>query len=159
MGKREHLCTEFQLVLMVKNLPAMQETWEMWAWPLPGLGRSPGEGHGDSLQYSCLDNTTDREAWQAVVHRVAKSRTQLKWLSMFTVDGSVNWYHYGKQYGDSSNIKRRSTIWPTNLTSWFISKGMMLFNVYCSFIYDNQDMETTQMSVNEWMDKESLVYV
>ena len=44
---------------------------------IPGLGRFPGEGNGNPLQYSCLDNRTDREAWLAVVHRVAKSRTQL----------------------------------------------------------------------------------
>ena len=37
----------------------------------PGLGRSPGRGHGSLLQYSCLENPTDREAWWAVVHRVA----------------------------------------------------------------------------------------
>ena len=43
----------------------------------PGLGRSPGEGHGNPLQDSCLANPMDRGAWQASVHRVAKSQTQL----------------------------------------------------------------------------------
>ena len=42
---------------------------------IPGSGRSPGEGNGYQLQYSCLDNPTDRGAWQATVHRVAKSQT------------------------------------------------------------------------------------
>ena len=42
-----------------------------------GLGRSPGEGNGNPLQYSCLKNPMDRGAWQATVHRVAKSRTRL----------------------------------------------------------------------------------
>ena len=37
------------------------------------LGRSPGRGHGDPLQYSCLENLVDRGAWQATVHRVAES--------------------------------------------------------------------------------------
>ena len=41
----------------------------------PGLGRSPGEGHGNPLQYSCLENPTDRGAWWATVHGVAKSQT------------------------------------------------------------------------------------
>ena len=41
----------------------------------PGLGRSPGEGNGFLLQYSCLENSTDRGAWQATVHGVMKSRT------------------------------------------------------------------------------------
>ena len=43
-----------------------------------GLGRSPGGGHGNPLQYSCLENPMDRGAWRAIVHRVAKSQTQLK---------------------------------------------------------------------------------
>ena len=46
-----------------------------------GLGRSPGEGNGNPHLYSCLENPMDREAWRATVHRVAKSRTWLKWLS------------------------------------------------------------------------------
>ena len=44
---------------------------------IPGLGRSPGEGHGNPLQYSCLENPMDRGAWWATVHRVAKSQTRL----------------------------------------------------------------------------------
>ena len=44
---------------------------------IPGLGRSPGEGNGNPLQYSCLENPTDRGAWQATVHGVAKSQTRL----------------------------------------------------------------------------------
>ena len=51
---------------------------------IPGLGRSPGEGNGYPFQYSCLGNSMDRGAWQAIVHRVAKSWTRLKWLSMHT---------------------------------------------------------------------------
>ena len=42
---------------------------------IPGLGRSPGGGHGDPLQYSCLENPMDRGAWQATVSGVAKSHT------------------------------------------------------------------------------------
>ena len=42
------------------------------------LGRSPGEGNGNPLQYSCLENPIDRGAWRATVHWVAKSQTQLK---------------------------------------------------------------------------------
>ena len=45
-------------------------------------GRPPGGGHGNPLQYSCLENPMNREAWRAIVHRVAKSHTQLKQLSM-----------------------------------------------------------------------------
>ena len=45
---------------------------------IPGLGRIPGGGHGNSLQYSHLENPMDRGAWQAAVHRLTKSWTQLK---------------------------------------------------------------------------------
>ena len=44
---------------------------------IPGSARSPGEGHGNPLQCSCLGNPTDRGDWQATVHRVAKSWTRL----------------------------------------------------------------------------------
>ena len=44
---------------------------------IPGLWRSPGEGKDNPLQYSCLENPMDRGAWQATVHRVAKSQTRL----------------------------------------------------------------------------------
>ena len=50
----------------------------------PGSGRSPGGGNGNPLQYSCLENPTDRETWWATVHRVTKSQTRLKWLSTVT---------------------------------------------------------------------------
>ena len=46
---------------------------------IPGLGRSPGGGQGNPLKYSCLENPMDRGAWQAIVHRVTKSRTQLSY--------------------------------------------------------------------------------
>ena len=44
---------------------------------IPGLGRSPGEGNGNPLQYSCLGNHMDREPWRATAHGVPKSQTQL----------------------------------------------------------------------------------
>ena len=58
---------------VAKNLPAMLETWVR----SPGSGRSPGEQNGNPLQYSCLENPMDREAWRAAVHGVTKSRTRL----------------------------------------------------------------------------------
>ena len=42
---------------------------------IAGSGRSPGEGNGNPLQYSCLENSMDREAWQTTVHGVVKSQT------------------------------------------------------------------------------------
>ena len=50
---------------------------------LSPIGRSPGGGHGNPLQYSCLENPTDRGAWQAIVHGVGKSQTQLSMHAFF----------------------------------------------------------------------------
>ena len=55
-----------------------ESTWNAgYPGSIPGLGRSPGGGHGNPLQYSCLENLMSREAWQAAVHGVTKSWTQL----------------------------------------------------------------------------------
>ena len=51
---------------MVKNHLPIQETLEVWG-SIPGLGRSPEGGHGNPLQYSCLENPMDRRAWLATV--------------------------------------------------------------------------------------------
>ena len=66
-----------QVVLVVKNLLANAGDIRD-AESIPGLGRSPGEGHDNPLQYFCLKNPMDRRAWWAMVHRVTKSWTQLK---------------------------------------------------------------------------------
>ena len=60
---------DFSVGSTVKNLPAIAKD----AGLIPGLERSPGEGNGDPLQYSCLENPMDRGAWQAIVPEVAKS--------------------------------------------------------------------------------------
>ena len=61
-----------QVVLVVKNSPASVGDIRD-ASSIPGLGRSPGEGNGNPLQYSCLESSMDRGAWQATVHGVTKS--------------------------------------------------------------------------------------
>ena len=54
---------------------------------IPGSGRSPGEGNGNTLQYSCLENPTDQGAWWATAHRVAKRRTRLSdWSDLIWSD-------------------------------------------------------------------------
>ena len=60
------------VVLVVKNLPANAGDIRD-AGSIPGSGRSPGEGNGNPLQYSCLENPRDRGAWWATVHGVTKS--------------------------------------------------------------------------------------
>ena len=58
----------------VKNLPANAgDVRDVGS--IPGLGRSPGEGNGNPLQYSCLENPMDRGGWQAMVHGATKSQT------------------------------------------------------------------------------------
>ena len=68
----EHYCWAFLVAQMVKNLPAIQET-QVQFW----VRRSPGEGNGNPLHYSCLENSMNRGTWRAIVHGVAKSQTQL----------------------------------------------------------------------------------
>ena len=68
---------------MVKNPPANARYIRGTGF-IPRSGRSPGGGRVNPLQYSCLENPMDRGAWQATVHRVAKSWTRLKQLSMHT---------------------------------------------------------------------------
>ena len=66
-----------QVALVVKNLPAnagdIKDTGS-----IPWWGKSPGGGHGNPLQYSCLENPMNRRAWIAAIHRVTKTQTRLK---------------------------------------------------------------------------------
>ena len=62
-----------QMVLVVKNPPANAGDIRD-SGSIPGWGRSPGGGHGNPLQYFCIKNPIDREAWWTTVHGVAKSR-------------------------------------------------------------------------------------
>ena len=67
-----------QVALVVKkNLPASVGDIR-YVGSIPGLGRSPGGGHDNPLQCSCLENPTDRGTWRATVYRVAKSWTRLR---------------------------------------------------------------------------------
>ena len=65
---------------MVKHLPTMQETRVR-----SRVRKTPGEGNGNPLQYSCLENPMDRVAWWSTVHGVAKSLTQLSNFTHFRV--------------------------------------------------------------------------
>ena len=66
-----------QVALLVKN-PAANAGDVRYAGSILGSGRSAGVGNGNPLQYSCLENPTDRGAWQATVHGITKSWAQLK---------------------------------------------------------------------------------
>ena len=72
-----------QAAIAVKNPPAgARDGRDMGS--TPGWGRSPGGGHDNPLQYSCLENSMDRRAWQATVHSVAKSQTRMKQIRTHT---------------------------------------------------------------------------
>ena len=76
------------MALVVKNpLANAVDTGDVGS--IPGSGRSPGGGHGNPLQFSCLENPMVRGAWRVTVHGVAKSQTQLKPLSMLA--GHEGW--------------------------------------------------------------------
>ena len=77
-GVPSHRASQVALV-MKKPLASAGDTKE--AGSVPGLGRSPGGGHGNPLLNSYLENPVDRGAWRATVFRVSKSRTGLKQLS------------------------------------------------------------------------------
>ena len=66
-----------QVVLVVKN-PCANAGDIRYTGSILGLGRSPGGGHGNLFQYSCLENPMDKRAWQVTVHRVTKNWTRLK---------------------------------------------------------------------------------
>ena len=68
------------MVLVVKNFAANEGDARNSGF-IPGSGRSPGEVNGNPLQYSCLENPMDREAWRVAVHGVTESRTRLKDLA------------------------------------------------------------------------------
>ena len=72
--KKKELSRASQVVLVVKNPPANAgDVGDCGS--IPGLGKSPGGGHSNPLQYSCLENPTDRGPWWAMVHRVTESKT------------------------------------------------------------------------------------
>ena len=88
---------------------------------IPGLGRYPGEGNGNPLQFSCLENPTDGGAWQATVHGVAKSRTR---QNDFAVTGQLLPGRMCSQIAPSSASRR----WLPSLSlSWCVSLPSSMF--------------------------------
>ena len=82
---------------------------------IPGSGRFPGEGNGNPLQYFCLENPMDGEAWWATVHGVAKSRT---WLH----------FHFHAQYTGKSHKKVHAALEFFTLSRWRTSRKINLHN-------------------------------
>ena len=100
---------------MVKNLPANAgDTGNEGL--IPGLGKSPGEGNGNPLQYSCLENPMDRGAWQAAVHGVEKSRSRLSTHAFFSLSE-----------GPGGNNPQVSGVFPSlyNITRRFLLQSVL----------------------------------
>ena len=93
---------------------------------IPGLGRSPGEGHGKPLQYSCLENLMDRGSWRATVHGVMKSRTSLKQLSKHAVD---IWIFKG--CGPCPQNSFRCMFYELNVASFIMRRMLQCCNTSC----------------------------
>ena len=89
---------------------------------VPGLGRTPGEGNGNPLQYSCLENPMDRAACQATVSGVTKSWTRLTSLTSLSLDNCCQVHPFQRQEVvlDSSSCASRRWL-PTQSLSWFVS--------------------------------------
>ena len=89
------------------------DAWDVGS--IPGLERSPGGGHGNSLQFSCLENLIDRGTQWATIHRVAKSRTSPKRLNTNTLLKillqNVLWVEYNIRMKESQNAMSREQLY------------------------------------------------
>ena len=98
--------------------------------PIPGLDRSPGGGNGNPLQYSCLENSMDREAWWAMVQRVAKSQTRLKRLSMWIlVSRYQNWVWFQEPLNLQLVSEVQVDLWGLHPQTLQLTPGMKLTNL------------------------------
>ena len=112
---------------------------------IPGLGRSPGGGHGNILQYSCLKNPMDKGAWCATVHRVPKSWRWLKQLNTCThrfLDERKFWLIRGGSMDEWSLMKKEPPRTHTeggsswlSLWSWFSFCLNNFWASSCSWVY------------------------
>ena len=115
-----------QAALVVKNPPASAGDIRD-PGSIPGLGRSPEEGHGSTLQYSCLENPMHRGAWWAAARRVAKSWTWWKRLSKMTVKylGHLCW----NQWFSFVKVNAYSFLFSNPLSIFFIVFSLWMLAV------------------------------
>ena len=137
-----------QVVLGVRNTPANAVDIRH-AGSIPESGRFPGGGHGNSLQYSCLENSMGRGTWRATVHGVAKKRTWLKRLSTHT-RVPLLWGTFLLP----SSAERSFLLWCLNLIFTCPNKDIFsfgfLFWLSTHLVHSNTDNNVTKMSTNYW---------
>ena len=113
-----------------------------------------GEGNGNPLQYSCLENPMDRGAWQAMVHRVTESRTRLKWLSMHTRDCHTTRYsntcthtHTVPDRSDKRPIKGWEALACHQLNNYFslFIDHFRVWSIYCTISALIQEIYNTHI--------------
>ena len=113
---------------------------QTWIWTsalpgsIPGSGRSPGEGNGNPLQYSCLGNPMDRGAWWATVHRVAKSQTQLSDFTFTFTFFLPTYYLWNFKLSFLACVCHRLCIFVPVLLGYNSHVTMYAFNVYLGFL-------------------------
>ena len=111
---------------VVKKLPAnAEDSWD--AGSIPGLGRSPRVGNGNPLQYSCLENSMDRRAWWATVHRITKRQT---WLSTHALLIPVQ---FNSLIPKTSVFSVAISCFTVSNLPWFMDLTFQVSMQYCSY--------------------------
>ena len=114
------------------SVPAMRETWGS----IPVSGTSSGEGNGNPLQYSCLENLMDGGAWWATVHGVANSRTQLSDFTFTSLSTHLGKYQEARLLDCVVTVKKLPNC-PTNYLYHFAFPPAMNKSFSCSETYQH----------------------
>ena len=154
-----------QMALVVKN-PSANAGDTRDACSIPGSRRSPREGHGNPLQYSCLENPMDRGAWWATVHGVTQSQTWLKRLSIRAhththtcTQACPPWEGawadlWEREELTGPGLKTVAGTLNTLREKLYIAKATAWYpHVHSSTDHNSQDVEVTQVSIDRGMNR------
>ena len=97
---------------------------------IPGLGRSPGDGHGNPLQYSCLENPMDRRAWRATVQRIAIERLSMHLIRHICLPGKQLLFHQEFLQGSYPTVSVNSNLFYHEFCSILISRLLQPLHHY-----------------------------
>ena len=145
-----------QEVLVVKN-PPTNARYIRDAGSIPGSERSPGRGHGNPVQYSCLENPMDRGAWWTTVHKILKSQTLLSdrahTHNIYNSETSLrteNWSVLNR-YEEVRNMKK-SHLLKMNMPKRLMSKNLNL-SPQTTFIQSSTDFHQSDKGIKQNMTK------